>query len=264
MLSIIPYPMTIRTVAGSAQGGVSVYDPAVDQGETAVEFTITAAERVDFVLKALKSNSYYNIFKDDQLFASRATGSGQEIKFFNYLSALCKFTLSETDALVTGRISGRVANRQGLPIAGAGISNGEHDVFADNNGGYALESQPIGEYEVTASAPGYISSRKIIILTEQGLTVDFILAVAPDKGKSVVYPNPYISGQSAQGLVYFDVLEENSCIRIYTLNGDLITTLEYKGAARKEWNISGMAGGIYLYYIDSPGSKKRGKISIIK
>ena len=264
VLKITPYPMTVRPVYNQAEVSVGVYDAAVSLGETAIEFNISASSKVDFTLKELNPDSFYNIYRDDILFASRQTDSCREIKFFNYLYLLKKFTIKETDALMNGVISGRVTNMEGFSIVNAMVSDGEKEISVNEDGGYTFFNQPIGEYELTASATGYNNSQKIVILTEQGITVDFILLQDLKEGTVTVYPNPYVKGKSPDERIYFNSLELNSKINIYKISGELITTLENKGATQGIWDISNVASGIYLYLISSPHTKKKGKIAIIK
>ena len=264
VVKITPYPMTIRPTANSAEGSVTTYNTTVPLGETAVEFTINASSKVDFTLKELKPDSFYNIYRDDLLFASRQTDSSGKISFFNYLFSQKKFAVNQSDDLVKGTIRGRVINMKNLPIDNAKVSDGENEALFGEDGDYTFFNRPIGEYELTASAPGYNSKQKVIILTEQGVTVDFVLLQELSEKIVTIYPNPYIKGKSLNNRIYFDALEPNSKISIYTMNAELVVTLRNKGATREEWDISNVASGVYLYLIDSPSGRKRGKVCIIK
>jgi hypothetical protein len=118
--------------------------------------------------------------------------------------------------------------------------------------------------------------------------------------KVIVYPNPYkISyiGPSGRRTSYFDQgyegkvsdtilseldrrihfinLPDSATIRIYTLDGDLVRTLEHPDEnlsgypSKISWdlvsrNTQAVASGIYIYRIDSRLGSQVGKIVIIK
>jgi len=69
-----------------------------------------------------------------------------------------------------GTIQGRVENESGRAIAGATVV-AEGTIFetiTDANGQYLLEGIPVGSYDVTASASGYLSETATVIVVEDG------------------------------------------------------------------------------------------------
>lgn len=85
--------------------------------------------------------------------------------------------------------------------------------------------------------------------------------------KITISPNPYIAGQGSGEKIVFSTLPKKVTIRIYTIAGKLVKTISHKDTAdgsSAEWDISGIASGIYIYYIESPQGKKKGKVSIVK
>jgi hypothetical protein len=135
--------------------------------------------------------------------------------------------------------------------------------------------------------------------------------VVEDSGLHVsVYPNPYLSsfeGRDGKRTTYFDLgyeapqkrgtlepldeqdrriwfvnLPSEATIRIYTLDGDLIRTIEHRWprpqgsetylsdySSRAAWdlitrNTQAVTSGIYLYVIESPLGTQSGKIVIVK
>ena len=107
--------------------------------------------------------------------------------------------------------------------------------------------------------------------------------------KIKVVPNPYIVGASWEGQnpyadgrgprsLHFNHLPPNSRIRIFTLSGELVNTLEHRtdfDDGTLEWNMLtkdnlGIAYGIYIYHIEPvPGSNEPfnpvlGKFAVIK
>jgi hypothetical protein len=101
-----------------------------------------------------------------------------------------------------------------------------------------------------------------------------------------VAPNPYVYGDESRSFgranpfgVEFRNLPESCTIRIYTLVGDLVRTLEHKPDARgnvygsEPWDQKSDSGllvapGLYVYHVQSttPGldSKLTGKLMIIR
>ena len=100
-----------------------------------------------------------------------------------------------------------------------------------------------------------------------------------------VVPNPYVganeiepanklSGQNrGERRIYFENLPMKCTIRIYTLSGELVSTLEHESGAdngREFWNLLNEDGfsvayGVYLAHIDAPGiGEKLIKFALIK
>lgn len=95
-----------------------------------------------------------------------------------------------------------------------------------------------------------------------------------------VVPNPYKgsadweewTGSGARlGRVYFMGLPARCTIRIYTVAGDLVRTLEHSDVeyGAEPWDLTGdshvqVASGIYFYHIDAPGiGEKIGKFAVL-
>jgi len=84
--------------------------------------------------------------------------------------------------------------------------------------------------------------------------------------------NPYSSGRGPRS-IHFTHLPSECTIRIFTINGELVDTIEHKaelndGAAHWDMltkdNLS-ISYGVYLYHIDAPGiGEKMGKFAVIK
>jgi hypothetical protein len=58
-------------------------------------------------------------------------------------------------------------------------------------------------------------------------------------------------------------------VRVYTLSGDLVQTLEHEGSGTLVWNmLSGngqaIAPGLYYFHVDSEVGTKVGKFAVIK
>ncbi|MBU1638119.1 hypothetical protein KKC97_10690 [bacterium] len=104
-----------------------------------------------------------------------------------------------------------------------------------------------------------------------------------DLDRIKVYPNPYL-GVSAQEppntysqgrgerRITFIHLPDRCTIRIYTVRGDLVDTIEHNAAiddGSENWDLRSKDGlniayGIYLFHVDSPYGEKIGRFAVIK
>jgi hypothetical protein len=99
-----------------------------------------------------------------------------------------------------------------------------------------------------------------------------------DLSAAYAYPMPWkpFAGNSEtgslEGGITFTGLGSQATIRIYTLSGELVKTLQYQytgGAEQQQWdgtNLDGelVASGVYLYYIENEKEHTSGKLIIIK
>jgi len=86
----------------------------------------------------------------------------------------------------------------------------------------------------------------------------------------IAYPNPFKPTEGHTN-IYLKYLTDESTINIYTLSGELITTIEEtNGDGQIIWNAKNkdgydVASGVYIYLIKNPqGEKKIGKLAIIR
>jgi hypothetical protein len=84
--------------------------------------------------------------------------------------------------------------------------------------------------------------------------------------------NPYASGRGPRS-IHFNHLPQQCTIRIYSVSGELVATIEHNSAlldGSAEWNLLTrdnlpVSYGVYIYHIDAPGvGEKVGKFAIIK
>jgi hypothetical protein len=105
-----------------------------------------------------------------------------------------------------------------------------------------------------------------------------------DLDKIAVVPNPYLAAASweprstfrtgrGERRIYFTNLPQKCTIRIYTLSGYLVNTLEHESSievGQEAWNLLSKDGqdiayGVYVFHVDAPGiGEKVGKFAIIK
>ncbi len=98
-----------------------------------------------------------------------------------------------------------------------------------------------------------------------------------DLKKIHTLPDPYFGRYSArvedlngENVIQFVNLPDKCTIRIYTLAGDLVQTLEHEGfTGTADWNLltsdqREVSSGVYLYHVDSPYGERLGRMAIIK
>ena len=64
-------------------------------------------------------------------------------------------------------------------------------------------------------------------------------------------------------------LPDKATVRIYSLSGDLVQTLQHEGSGTLAWNMlnsngQGIAPGLYYYNVDSSVGTRIGKFAVIK
>ncbi len=108
----------------------------------------------------------------------------------------------------------------------------------------------------------------IRVVARQGAITGFAVvnAVDFDVTAAKAYPVPYKSTMG--GVIRFANLGSEAEIRIYTTSGRLVFSTRVLGATY-DWNVrnnsgESIASGVYLYVIESPSTKKNGKLIIIQ
>jgi len=92
-----------------------------------------------------------------------------------------------------------------------------------------------------------------------------------------VVPNPYIAHYSAmvetgegESVLEFQKVPDKCTIRIYTLAGDLVTTIDHDdGSGTARWDLMSkdniqVASGIYLFHVESSYGEHLGRFAVIK
>jgi len=107
-------------------------------------------------------------------------------------------------------------------------------------------------------------------------------AAAKDLSKIRVVPNPYIVAatweerspfSTRQRSIHFTHLPRQCTIRIYTISGELVTTIDHNSTmldGTEEWNLLSrdnisVSYGVYIFHVDAPGvGEHLGKFAVIK
>ncbi|MCK4532272.1 right-handed parallel beta-helix repeat-containing protein [bacterium] len=101
-----------------------------------------------------------------------------------------------------------------------------------------------------------------------GISEDYTFTTTLTKDNLVIiYPNPWIGNKRQPAKIHFSNLPKEAILRIFTISGTLLKTIEHKNISdggSEEWDISNIASGIYIYYIESLQGEKKGKVSVVK
>jgi len=106
---------------------------------------------------------------------------------------------------------------------------------------------------------------------ESGVVPAIVLAnpAATDISVAYAYPVPFKPSEGHVDIT-FKNLAQQTTIKIYTISGALVRTLEKNDSTdRIEWDARNERGenavsGVYIYLITTPGQSKRGKLMIIR
>ena len=92
---------------------------------------------------------------------------------------------------------------------------------------------------------------------------------ATDLSNAYAYPVPFIPSRGDTDITFTNI-SPLCTIKIYTLNGELVRTIEHtSGATSYSWDVTNDRGdrlgsGVYLYLIKDAKNKKKGKLIIIR
>jgi len=100
----------------------------------------------------------------------------------------------------------------------------------------------------------------------------FVITFAQTLNNAICYPNPYNPKKAMGGKLKIINLPPDAELTIYTIAGELVTTLYEKDFGNLgwiEWNgrnddNNEVAQGIYLYHLQADSSHKTGKLAVIK
>ena len=198
--------------------------------------------------------------------------------YLNDVSSVPSFSGVIEKIQYTGLIAGVVRGANSTPIAGAQITANGVTATTNNGGAYTL-MLPVGTYDVTASATGYVSqtAQGIQVNANQTTTLNFIMALPNDDVVEVAatalignYPNPF----NPETTISYSVKELSPVkIEIYNTKGQLIRTLvnqiQPRGFYSEIWNGTDergnpVASGVYMYRMTAGNYRSHRKMMLIK
>ncbi|MBW2638199.1 MAG: hypothetical protein JRC86_11920, partial [Deltaproteobacteria bacterium] len=144
-----------------------------------------------------------------------------------------------------------------------------------------IEPQPGDVYRISTRKP--YRTGDVIRFDVNGMRFNQQVAES-DMNRISVVPNPYVAAASwepknpyrfgrGERRIWFINLPEECTIRIYTVRGYLVDTVEHygpDGEGAESWDLVSKDGmdiayGIYVYHVDAPGiGNKIGKFAVIK
>jgi len=301
--TIKTYPMTARPVTGTAKVLVNKYDTTLAKGDVLVDFNADAVapNSVDFVIGELKPDTNYLVQRDGADYHVVKSNAGRCIAFSNSEWTERKFTLTETDQaadLITPAAAAvpaalllpplpprnlsaqtttqRITLSWDAPLQDGGSPVLYYRIYRGTTTGRetVLKSQYTGltyvDREFKHGAAYYYQITAVNAAGESvrssEAAVTGIYYSGPEN-QVRVYPNPYVKGKSGNGEIIFGNLPQTATIRVYTVSGVLLQTLDHTAQAnggQTEWDVSDRAGGIYLYTVLYPGGTQKGKLCIVK
>lgn len=124
-------------------------------------------------------------------------------------------------------------------------------------------------FDLTGKAPGKWDVLVRNVDGQSGILADGFTIISSPVGEEIlVYPNPYRVDYGGEKKIIFGNLPKEAIIRVYTISGGLVNTIEHKSGTRgssKKWDIYGVDSGVYIYSVQTPSEMKgKGKISILK
>lgn len=196
------------------------------------------------------------------------------------------FVEIETTLGETGALSAIGAKRDRIVFLEPSTDGSGSEVFT---WWFYLTGDTTGTRIPTTGDSAYVFLRKPFLSTDkfrfvaQAAKVDKDLAES-DLDKIKVVPNPYIAyasweqknpfntGRGPREL-HFNHLPAECTIRIFTINGELVNTIEHSSNLNDGtavWNMLtkdnlGISYGVYIYHVQAPGiGEKTGKFAVIK
>jgi len=170
--------------------------------------------------------------------------------------------------VINGYISGVVRTTQNAPINGATVSAGTYSATSNFAGAYSI-FMPVGTWNVTASAPGFVTQtiENVVVNANQTTTVNFQMVAGSENGEDVIpitatellgnYPNPFNPETTLSfalktaGRVKLTIYNLKGQVVKDILNSDLPTGYhKYIWNGRDQYNRP-CAGGIYYYKMES-------------
>ncbi|MEW6193738.1 MAG: two-component regulator propeller domain-containing protein [Bacteroidota bacterium] len=137
---------------------------------------------------------------------------------------------------------------------------------------YNTDNSPIPNNDIKSIAIDPRSG-KVYIGTDNGLAVLITEAIEPQEsfGELFIYPNPFIIGSNGGRSITIDGLIEDTSLKIFDINGNLIRTILSPGGRVAFWDgkdSSGnfVASGIYIVvaYDREANNVANGKVAVIK
>lgn len=183
-----------------------------------------------------------------------------------------------TNRVQTGKIVGVVQNKHNLAIAGATVSNGRLTATTNSLGEYTL-MVPVGSRTLSVSAGGYEDTTVENVVVGAGLFTQLNIVLWQEGDDPVApmatalygnYPNPF----NPETTISYRIKEPGRVrLQVYNIRGQLVRTLvdedhiegHYKRVFDGKDNSGrGLASGVYLIRMSTPGYQQASKMMLMK
>jgi len=138
-------------------------------------------------------------------------------------------------AIIAGAVAGTVTDSgDGMPVAGATVSDGVRTSVTDASGQYNIVGVPEGTYTLTASAPGYSASTQVaLVVASQTATANFALTEPTSPVIKSLWVQSIVFGMTGRNLrLSIRVVGENGAVA-----GAQVAAQLTNGA--QNWNLVG-------------------------
>ena len=137
---------------------------------------------------------------------------------------------------------------------------------AASGGAFALSGTNIGGPSYSAAAPG---GGVFALETGAAPAIVFYDSASPNLSSAHCYPVPFRPA-AGHTKITFTGLTQSASIRVFTLSGRLVRSLEKAGAGDTlDWDVRNSAGenlasGVYIFVVKSPSQTASGKLMVIR
>ncbi len=234
-------------------GQVFDYEITYNDGDNSYSEPVWSPQGSEFTLKSTAEIGYNGIIAKITTYPIKLTVAGGEV---TVKVNTVNFFVSQGESIINFTVQAMDGNNIIFIIEDL-IPGKFYKVKRDSNF-YTTEQ---------ANREGKIQFENSEWTREHSFQVEEILLKNIDENKISIFPNPYVVNRDREGKIKFGNLPLEATIRIYTIRGEEITRIEHKSSVdgdSKSWDVRNIAGGVYIYYIDSAQRKAKGKVSIIK
>ena len=280
-IEVKTYNMTAVPASDSATITANKFDTSLPEGEILIDITVSTnnGNNVVFNLFELTAWTCYEIAKDGIFFVICQADADGEINFTNsQWSASNNIIIKQVadtfgptisgvniaDVTETGAVISWMTNEPATNQVEYGRTISYDSLTYENT-----EMKLVHSQQLTALYPENIYHFRVRSKDSNsnlGVSEDYTF-ITKGTDKITIYPNPYIAGNFTQDRITFNNLPKASTLRIYTISGKLIKEIKHQditNGGNEEWDVSGVASGIYMYCIESSEGMKKGKVSIVK
>jgi len=226
--------------------------------------------RVELPPNTLGSDGYVEISTIDATQFAVANSSVSTGDPFSYPLVVREFTAYNASNVIQSTFT------QSLTIT-IPYADADNDGIVDGSNP-AVEVNTLAIYWYNPAIPGYEKLVSYVDTINKVLTASvshfstFVImgSAVTDVGGAYAYPVPYRPAkQTGVAGITFKNLPSICSIKIYTISGELVTTIsETSGTGSHPWDTtidgSKVASGVYIYVIEWNGKKKIGKLMIIR